>query len=202
MKTETVMQSDLEALTELNRDYIHSVQHGDVQRFDEILAEDFLCSNPDGSLVDKKQFLAQNRSAGNDQWPLDAGGAGAHSRRCRDHPRTHQLHHGRWRTAKWPLYRCLGSPERKMACRISTCDAIAVFSHQGRISCPLPAGAVAASSPADALGCRWRRQRRISVFAKSPVARCAPPAAPGTSEPTYRASRVSLCRTSAASRPI
>src|SRR4051794_35579709 len=25
------------------------------------------------------------------------------------------------------------------------------------------------------------------------VARCAPPAAPGTSEPTYRASRVSLC---------
>jgi ketosteroid isomerase-like protein len=35
------------------------VQHGDVQRFDEILAEDFLCSNPDGSLVDKKQFLAQ-----------------------------------------------------------------------------------------------------------------------------------------------
>ena len=59
MKTETVMQSDLEALTELNRDYIHSVQHGDVQRFDEILAEDFLCSNPDGSLGDKKQFLAQ-----------------------------------------------------------------------------------------------------------------------------------------------
>jgi len=35
------------------------VQHGDVQRFDEILAEDFLCSNPDGSLVDKKQFLVQ-----------------------------------------------------------------------------------------------------------------------------------------------
>jgi ketosteroid isomerase-like protein len=31
----------------------------DVRRFDEILADDFLCSNPDGSLVDKKQFLAQ-----------------------------------------------------------------------------------------------------------------------------------------------
>jgi ketosteroid isomerase-like protein len=46
-------------LTALNRDYIHSVQHGDVRRFDEILAEDFLCSNPDGSLVDKNQFLAQ-----------------------------------------------------------------------------------------------------------------------------------------------
>ena len=59
MNTDTATQSDLEALTALNRDYIHSVQHGDVQRFEEILAEDFLCSNPDGSLVDKKQFLAQ-----------------------------------------------------------------------------------------------------------------------------------------------
>jgi len=59
MKTDTATRSDLEALTALNRDYIHSVQHGDVRRFDEILADDFLCSNPDGSLVDKKQFLAQ-----------------------------------------------------------------------------------------------------------------------------------------------
>ena len=53
------MSSDLDALIALNRDYIHSVQHGDVRRFDEILAEDFLCSNPDGSLVDKRGFLAQ-----------------------------------------------------------------------------------------------------------------------------------------------
>jgi ketosteroid isomerase-like protein len=53
------MTTDLETLTALNRDYIHSVQHSDVRRFDEILAEDFLCSNPDGSLVDKRQFLEQ-----------------------------------------------------------------------------------------------------------------------------------------------
>jgi len=60
MNTDTAAtRSDLDALTALNSDYIHSVQHGDVQRFDEILAEDFLCSNPDGSLVDKNQFLAQ-----------------------------------------------------------------------------------------------------------------------------------------------
>jgi ketosteroid isomerase-like protein len=59
MNIDTTARSDLGALTALNREYIHSVQHGDVQRFDEILAEDFLCSNPDGSLVDKKQFLAQ-----------------------------------------------------------------------------------------------------------------------------------------------
>ena len=59
MKGDTVIQSDIDALTALNRDYIQSVQDGDVQRFEEILADDFLCSNPDGSLVDKNQFLAQ-----------------------------------------------------------------------------------------------------------------------------------------------
>ncbi len=50
---------DLAALAALNDDYIASVQQGDVGRFDEILAADFLCSNPDGSLIDKRQFLAQ-----------------------------------------------------------------------------------------------------------------------------------------------
>ena len=59
MKTDTTTQDDIDALTALNRDYIQSVQVGDVQRFEEILADDFLCSNPDGSLVDKNQFLAQ-----------------------------------------------------------------------------------------------------------------------------------------------
>jgi ketosteroid isomerase-like protein len=59
MKTDTAAQTDIDALTALNREYIHSVQRGDVRRFDEILADDFLCSNPDGSLVDKNQFLAQ-----------------------------------------------------------------------------------------------------------------------------------------------
>ena len=51
--------NDHDALVELNCDYIRSVQTSDVRRFDEILAEDFLCSNPDGSLVDRKAFLAQ-----------------------------------------------------------------------------------------------------------------------------------------------
>jgi len=51
--------NDHDTLVELNRDYIRSVQTSDVRRFDEILAEDFLCSNPDGSLVDRKAFLAQ-----------------------------------------------------------------------------------------------------------------------------------------------
>jgi ketosteroid isomerase-like protein len=59
MQTETATQPDLEVLQQLNRDYIASVQASDVRRFEEILAEDFLCSNPDGSLVDRAGFLAQ-----------------------------------------------------------------------------------------------------------------------------------------------
>ena len=51
--------TDLDRLLGLNRDYIRSVQTSDVRRFDEILADDFLCSNPDGSLIDRKAFLEQ-----------------------------------------------------------------------------------------------------------------------------------------------
>ena len=54
-----VSESDVDTLARLNQDYIDSVQHSDVRRFDEILAEDFLCSNPDGSLVDREAFLEQ-----------------------------------------------------------------------------------------------------------------------------------------------
>ena len=59
MQTKTAPTSDLDTLLELNRDYIRSVQTSDVQRFTEILADDFLCSNPDGSLVDRQRFLEQ-----------------------------------------------------------------------------------------------------------------------------------------------
>jgi ketosteroid isomerase-like protein len=59
MQTTTASKSDLEVLVDLNGDYIRSVQTSDVHRFDEILADDFLCSNPDGSLVDRERFLEQ-----------------------------------------------------------------------------------------------------------------------------------------------
>jgi len=51
--------SDIETLERLNRDYISSVQNCDVGRFDEILAPEFYCSNPDGTLVDRAGFLKQ-----------------------------------------------------------------------------------------------------------------------------------------------
>lgn len=59
MPATTATRSELDILQDLNRDYIRSVQHSDVRRFDEILADDFLCSNPDGSLIDRAAFLKQ-----------------------------------------------------------------------------------------------------------------------------------------------
>ncbi len=55
----TTAASDLDVLSRLNEDYIASVQHSNVKRFDEILADDFLCSNPDGTLIDRRAFLQQ-----------------------------------------------------------------------------------------------------------------------------------------------
>jgi ketosteroid isomerase-like protein len=57
MTASTDTASDLATLTALNADYIRSVQHSDVSRFEEILADDFLCSQADGSLVDRATFL-------------------------------------------------------------------------------------------------------------------------------------------------
>lgn len=57
MANQAATANDLDLLTRLNADYITSVQKGDVKRFDEILADDFLCSMADGSLIDRKRFL-------------------------------------------------------------------------------------------------------------------------------------------------
>ena len=50
-------QRDADTLTALNRDFTESVQKGDVKRFEAILADDFMISNPDGSLFDKAEYL-------------------------------------------------------------------------------------------------------------------------------------------------
>jgi len=49
--------TDHEQLMKLNEDYISAVQYSDVKRFNEILSEDFLCSMPDATLLDRKAFL-------------------------------------------------------------------------------------------------------------------------------------------------
>jgi ketosteroid isomerase-like protein len=55
----TATASDVATLIELNQDYIRSVQTSDVQRFKEMLSDDFLCSLPDASLIDRNRFLEQ-----------------------------------------------------------------------------------------------------------------------------------------------
>jgi ketosteroid isomerase-like protein len=57
MQTNANEKRDLDTLTALNRDFTASVQQGDVKRFEEILADDFMSSTPDGSLLDKAEFL-------------------------------------------------------------------------------------------------------------------------------------------------
>jgi len=57
MHMNTVSEHDLDTLTALNLDFFSSVQNGDVKRFKELLADDFTSSQPNGSLLDKAEFL-------------------------------------------------------------------------------------------------------------------------------------------------
>src|SRR5260370_12934781 len=57
MPDTTNTKSDHEILTQLNADFVASAQNGDLRRFEQILAEDFMASLPDFLLRDKKQFL-------------------------------------------------------------------------------------------------------------------------------------------------
>jgi hypothetical protein len=59
MPSEKGVRSHVEELLVLNQSYLDAIMQRDASRFEEILAADFLCSNPDGSVVDKPGFLAQ-----------------------------------------------------------------------------------------------------------------------------------------------
>jgi ketosteroid isomerase-like protein len=52
-------ESDQELLQQLNQGYVDSVQNSDVAWFDRYLSQDFLNTNPDGTLVDRAGFLVQ-----------------------------------------------------------------------------------------------------------------------------------------------
>jgi ketosteroid isomerase-like protein len=54
--------TDLEQLHDLNQAYLDSVRTCDVERFRQLLADDFLASTPAGEILDKTQFL--ERTAG------------------------------------------------------------------------------------------------------------------------------------------
>ena len=51
--------ADTDTLRRLNQNYIRSVEASDVRYFEEALAEDFVASNPDCSVVGRAEFLTQ-----------------------------------------------------------------------------------------------------------------------------------------------
>ncbi len=118
------MNKDIDELTLLNRDYVASVQNSDVKRFDEILAQDFYCTNPDKTLVDRAAFLRQTAI------PVKIKNLAAEdvkisrARRLRRYPRAYQLRHARRPTGLWPLYRLLGPAERPLARGVGACGAV------------------------------------------------------------------------------
>ena len=57
MQVESTVMDERRTLLDLNQSYIDAVQDADIERFREILADDFLCSLPDGSLIDRDRFL-------------------------------------------------------------------------------------------------------------------------------------------------
>ena len=110
-------------LQRLNGDYITSVQDSDVRRFDEILAEDFLCSHPDGSLVDRATSSRRRRGrsrSGISRPRTWWSGLSATSRSSTPD----ELHDARRRARARPLHRRLGAPEGALALRLGACDAL------------------------------------------------------------------------------
>jgi hypothetical protein len=53
------MTNAVDERTAPNLDFVASAQNSDVRRFDEILAPELYCSNPDKSLVDRAALLEQ-----------------------------------------------------------------------------------------------------------------------------------------------
>jgi ketosteroid isomerase-like protein len=52
-----VRKNDVELLTKLNTDYLSSDQNSNVERYEEILADDFTASLPDLHLYGREEFL-------------------------------------------------------------------------------------------------------------------------------------------------
>lgn len=53
----------VDTLTRLNAAYIDAVVRADAAQFETILAADFVCSTPEGTLIDRETFLARTRSS-------------------------------------------------------------------------------------------------------------------------------------------
>lgn len=59
MESDMSQIEHLETLRDYNRNFVRSVDEADVGWFDAHLAADFMNTNPDGALIDRKAFLEQ-----------------------------------------------------------------------------------------------------------------------------------------------
>jgi ketosteroid isomerase-like protein len=59
LKQDSARAQDLEILEELNRNYVRAAEQSDVRWYSENLAEDFLSSSVDGSIIDRTAFLTR-----------------------------------------------------------------------------------------------------------------------------------------------
>ena len=108
------MGDDVATLAELNEAYLESVKMGDVDRFREILADDFLCSAADGSVLDKTQFLeltAGPRTLRHLSGSMSASACLAMSRSSTPRPPTRRCRGSRARA----VHRRLGEARRRLA---------------------------------------------------------------------------------------
>jgi len=72
MDNETTVVPDVNTLLNLNRDYIEAVKRSDTDWFSRILVDDFRCSLPDGSIIDRERFLERAAQ------PLDISSLAVH----------------------------------------------------------------------------------------------------------------------------
>jgi Domain of unknown function (DUF4440) len=122
------MTNDIDELTALNRDFVASAQNSDVRHFDEILAPEFYCSNPDKSLVDRAAFLEQTAK------PVAIKNLQAHDVKIRIMGDFAIIHAATSYTTPdgqqaRALHRLLGEAEREMARGIGACGAMTRSRH-------------------------------------------------------------------------
>ena len=72
MEIETTLVPDVRTLLGLNRDYIEAVKGSNADWFRGVLVDDFRCSLPDGSIIDRERFLARAEQ------PLDISNLAVH----------------------------------------------------------------------------------------------------------------------------
>lgn len=58
-----IVLTDEEILRQLNSDYVNSFIHGNAQRYEEILAPDFISITPSGKLISRAEFIDGSREA-------------------------------------------------------------------------------------------------------------------------------------------